>query len=54
MASRFFGAVMLVLGVTAFYSATGVIEWHRINEIAFVQIGVMVLLFSLAIFHLFK
>jgi hypothetical protein len=54
MASRAFGSVLLVLGVTAFYSATGVIEWYKINEVAFVQMFVMVLLFSFAVFHLFK
>jgi hypothetical protein len=54
MASRAFGSVLLVLGVTAFYSVTGVIEWYRLNDVAFVQTGLMVVLFSFAVFHLFK
>jgi len=54
MASRTFGSVLLILGVTAFFSSMDMIEWSLLNETAFVQQGLLVLLFSFAVFHLFK
>ncbi len=54
MSSRVFGTVLLVLAITAFFSSTGVIDWYRLNEVAFAQQGVLVLLVSFAVFHLFK
>jgi len=54
MTSRVFGSILLVFAMTAFFSATGMIDWYRLNEVAFVQTGAMVLLFSFAVFHLFR
>ncbi|MFH1895648.1 MAG: hypothetical protein ABIJ74_03700 [archaeon] len=54
MTSRIFGSVLLVLGVTAFFSSIGMIEWDLLNDVAFVQQSFLVLLFSFAVFHLFK
>jgi hypothetical protein len=54
MASRVFGSILLVLGVTAFFSSVGMLRWELWNNIAVVQQGFLILLFSFAVFHLFK